>query len=344
MRLSSLDEAVQDALATREQIAASINEILDKQPPDEAPEAQESAALAAKYVNLSTTCLKAATKQRSEMKAYIDAKREGIKTGLASQALARKRLEEVAAEIPQLEEEKKKLGDEIRGQRRRLCEELMIIFPMEPTPKSLVFTICGLVLPNSTYEAPDVDEDGIAAALGHTALLVSHLAVYLGIHLPYPTQPFGSRSVIIDEISQLADSNRIFPLFSKGSIPFRFEYAVFLLNKDIETLCERQALKVQDIRMTLPNLKYALYVGAAGEGELPQRIKGGIRQLLGSRRGTPSVSRRTSDDGCQGDKKGCEQPVGTESGHKRANLSLQFTFGEERNLSLRTNGMREGRS
>jgi UV radiation resistance-associated gene protein len=89
---------------------------------------------------------------------------------------------------------------------------------------------------------------------------------------------------------------RTFPLYAKGSIYYRFDYAVFLLNKDIEQLMSSNALKTLDIRHTLPNLKYLLYVLAAGQGELPARKSGGVKGLLmgktaavlslGSRRGS----------------------------------------------------------
>jgi hypothetical protein len=73
---------------------------------------------------------------------------------------------------------------------------------------------------------------------------------------------------------------------------------VFLLNKDIEALMARAGLKVLDIRHTLPNLMYLLYVLAAGKGELPARKAGGIRGLVvgsheGSRRGSDASAGET---------------------------------------------------
>src|SRR4051794_31096378 len=78
-----------------------------------------------------------------------------------------------------------------------------------------------------------------------------------------------------------------FPLWAKGVPYFRFEYAIFLLNKDIEqvgqvfnSLCiltcsnqltlywqlmESQSCIVLDLRHTLPNLKYLLYVTTASK-------------------------------------------------------------------------------
>lgn len=66
----------------------------------------------------------------------------------------------------------------------------------------------------------------------------------------------------------------------KGVVRYRFEYGVFLLNKNIEILSNALGLRPIDIRQTLPNLKYLLYVATAGKGELPARKAGGIKGLL----------------------------------------------------------------
>jgi hypothetical protein len=66
----------------------------------------------------------------------------------------------------------------------------------------------------------------------------------------------------------------------KNVVRYRFEYGVFLLNKNIEILSNALGLRPVDIRHTLPNLKYLLYVATAGKGELPARKAGGIKGLL----------------------------------------------------------------
>jgi hypothetical protein len=66
----------------------------------------------------------------------------------------------------------------------------------------------------------------------------------------------------------------------KNVVRYRFEYGVFLLNKNIEILSNSLGLRPVDIRHTLPNLKYLLYVATAGKGELPARKAGGIKGLL----------------------------------------------------------------
>lgn len=45
-----------------------------------------------------------------------------------------------------------------------------------------------------------------------------------------------------------------FPLYSQGVEDYRFHYAVFLLNKNVEQLCASQDVLCTDLRQTLPNL------------------------------------------------------------------------------------------
>jgi hypothetical protein len=149
-----------------------------------------------------------------------------------------------------------------------------------------------LPLPNSEdIDASSPEKTG--AALGHIAHILQLLSFYLGHPLVYPVTPRASTSTIYDPISLLKTNAReaqrygadkalrTYPLFSRGVPRFRFEYALFLLNKDIQLLLETGfGVRVVDIRHTLPNLKYLLYVATAGEGELPARKAGGIRGLM----------------------------------------------------------------
>jgi len=293
MRLSNLDESIQDALATREELTSQINAILHTEPKDDAPQAEEELALASRYVAAEKKLLKSSVRRRAELKASIKSRSDAIKSGNEVQA---KVLEDINNAQDKLSDCRSLLTTataDIHGQRRRICEELLNIFPIEPTTQPLLFTICGLPLPNSSFE--DADEDVVSAALGYVARLVDMLQYYLAIPLPYPIAPYGSRSIIHDLISILSDNQRTFPLYTKGAVRFRFDYGVFLLNKNIESLAESQGLKVMDIRQTLPNLKYLLYVCSAGSSELPARKAGGIRGLL-TGRGMEIGSRRGSAD------------------------------------------------
>lgn len=339
MRLSSLDESIQDALETRESLAAQINAILQDRPVDEAPKARDEAALATRYVSAERKLLKQSMKRRSELKVSLPARRLAIKQGAQAQEHAQEDVNSALEKLKHCRSLLQTATEHIHGQRRRICEELLHIFPIEPTTTPLLFTIIGLPLPNTSFD--ESDEDVLAAALGHVARLVDTLQYYLSTPLPYPLTPFGSRSLIRDQISTLPDSQRTFPLYTKGTVRFRFDYAVFLLNKNIECLAESQGLKVIDIRHTLPNLKYLLYVCSAGSSELPSRKAGGIRGLL-SGRVTPLLSRRGSEEVAQGEvARRALQSGGNGGKGGRNGLATVLPMGMEQTTTLRTRGLRE---
>lgn len=155
--------------------------------------------------------------------------------------------------------------------RAHLISELSTIFPIEPLDSGdLLFSICGVPLRNASSETSDkahasslptkpllIDDDTTASALGFCASCLTQLAQYLSIPLHYPLRCLGSRSLILDQISQIKGPKH-FPLYAKGVDRYRFEYAVFLLNKDIEQLMLENGISVLDLRQTLPNLKLLL--------------------------------------------------------------------------------------
>ncbi|KAL1667240.1 hypothetical protein GGF50DRAFT_49082, partial [Schizophyllum commune] len=165
---------------------------------------------------------------------------------------------------------------------------LSSIFPIElVSPPDLLYTIVDVPLPIPTlpgaasppltlphYRKPaeathqDVSEEGVAAALGYAAQVVRLIGEYLGQGLMYPVTCVGSRSLIRDGISAMVGP-RMFPLFSRGVDTYRFEYGVFLLNKDIELLMSERDLRALDMRHTLPNLKNLLLTLTSGEAAMP---------------------------------------------------------------------------
>jgi hypothetical protein len=311
MRLSTLDDCIQDALITRDRIADEIESILETNREamstvEQVPEAEESLKTVQTAVTAEQRRVLAMRRRRDEMQASIQARRDKMQAGREKGSL-------IASELPTRKELCKETIDAIEttseaiaGQRRRICEDLLKIYPIDPLPgKSLAFTIRGLTLPNSHFD--DASPEVTAAALGHTAQLVAHLSPYFSVLLPYPITPHGSTSTIDDPIATghtTANNPRTYPLYMKGVVRYRFEYAVFLLNKDIEMLSNALGIRPLDIRQTLPNLKYLLYIATAGKGEMPARKAGGIRGLLrgegvgGSRKGSfDSTASRSSSFG-----------------------------------------------
>ncbi|UPX17587.1 uncharacterized protein EKO05_0007931 [Ascochyta rabiei] len=287
MRLSTLDDCIQDALVTRDRIADEIESILESNRDalstvEQVPEAEERLRTVQVAVTAEQRRVLAMRRRRDELEASIRSRTEKMQAGREKGAL-------IASELPTRKELRKETEENIEtaeeaiaGQQRRICEDLLKIYPIDPLPgKSLAFTIRGLLLPNSHFD--DANQDVTSAALGHAAQLVSMLSPYLSVVLPYPISPHGSTSTIEDPLAMghnNANNPRTYPLYMKGVVRYRFEYGVFLLNKDIEILSNALGIRPLDIRQTLPNLKYLLYVATAGKGELPARKAGGIRGLL----------------------------------------------------------------
>lgn len=173
--------------------------------------------------------------------------------------------ESISSERTRLES----LGLLLRPIRVSLLTTLSDIFPIDlQSSPDLLFAILDVPLPiplAASDPAPplclpeykDITEETVATALGFAAQVLQLLATYLGKSLIYPVTCVGSRSLIRDGISAMVGP-RMFPLFSKGVDTYRFEYGVFLLNKDIEMLMAECDLRALDMRHTLPNLKNLL--------------------------------------------------------------------------------------
>jgi hypothetical protein len=374
IRLATLDNSIQDALATREAIADQINEILGRTTAEGVAEAEDKAKLATRYLSQQRRAVQAAQKRKDELRTSIAARRAAIKAGEETQDKVAADVKHATDKLVSSKDLLSATKESIRGQRRRICEDLSRIHNIIPVPMGspLSFQICGVPLPNTTYDSSRMNgaspEDALSAALGHVAMLTNALQYYLGVPLPYPITPFASRSSIRDDISLLPEPQREFPLYlprGGSSAQFRFDYGWFLLNKDVEALCTAQGLKVVDIRHTLPNLKYLLYVCSAGTDELPERKKGGVRGLWAGRlaksgRGTGSIDGVDSTSGSRRDSNESDATLSKQREELRRNIGEQrrgdaarsvsspvqsplassYEDGEVK-LTLRTKGMRE---
>ncbi|KIY64395.1 hypothetical protein CYLTODRAFT_493164 [Cylindrobasidium torrendii FP15055 ss-10] len=206
---------------------------------------------------------------------------------------AKEHLQEDGARLEALESsqrEERVRVDELKTSlaptRSALLSVLASLFPIEMREAGeLLFTIVDVPLPipvAATDPAPplsvvgqrDVNEESVATALGYAAQLVQMAAGYLGKGLVYPITYVGSRSLIRDGISAMVGP-RMFPLFPKGVDTYRFEYGVFLLNKDIELLMADHDLRALDMRHTLANLKNLLLTVTNG-AEPPRGFGSGL--------------------------------------------------------------------
>jgi len=303
-------------MATRDKLAADLESLLqsnkealdDRDRVAEAEDRLKTIDFAKKVVEKQ---LDKARKQQEEKRASLEQRRQLMREDVDHRKTQSAQMAKSRPDIPNTRAEREIKQKAIANQRRRICEDLQLCYPIVPIPKqSLSFTIRDLHLPNSD----DLDTEKTettAAALGHAAHVLCMLATYLSQPLAYPLRLRGSTSTVEDRVSLLKTNAsttqrysdevalRTYPLYSKGVPRFRFEYGVFLLNKDIQLLLETvYNIRVLDIRHTLPNLKYLLYVATAGEGELPARKAGGVRGLLrGYKDGRPGGGERSGSDG-----------------------------------------------
>lgn len=258
----------------------------------------ESLALTNRSLSAARKALRNAQARRSELQVGQKARREAIASGAMAQQKAASDLSTAQADLASRASMHRTTKMALHGQVRRISEDLLQIYPIEPIPdRPLNFTICGLPLPNATaLTASDTDPLSVAAALGYATHLTHLLSFYLSTPLPYPPSPHASTSTIYDPISTTLPSPqaRTFPLYLKGAVAFRFEYGVFLLNSDIETLMSRQGIRLVDQRHTAGNLKMLLSVLTAGKGDTPGRKKGALRGLAQAEE-ERSPSRERSD-------------------------------------------------
>ncbi|KAJ6626950.1 hypothetical protein B0H10DRAFT_2296551 [Mycena sp. CBHHK59/15] len=227
----------------------------------------------------------AAVYDQSEiLKEQIELRRQQLQERRELLALAQEQRDDDLFSAEEREEQLSEARTELLSLRSRfaptrttLISTLSTIFPIELlSPPDLLYIILDVPLPiplSASDPAPpltllahkEVTEDAVATALGYVAQVVQLLAVYLGKGLVYHITCIGSRSMIRDGISAMVGP-RMFPLFSKGVDTYRFEYGVFLLNKDIELLMADRDLRALDMRHTLPNLKNLLLTLTDGEG------------------------------------------------------------------------------
>ncbi|KAM0344507.1 hypothetical protein ACHAPU_007481 [Fusarium lateritium] len=377
MKLANLESSIEDAIETQQRLMEEINCMLDDSPVDRSGTAQEAVSMAEKYMAAQRRANNLAQNRRDDLRESIKARREAIVRGRELQTQAETDMADNREKLAASEELLEQTQQKIRGQRRRICADLTDIFPITPIPNAppLSFQICNIPLPNSTYDASTarhISEDVLSAGMGFVTLLAKHLQFYLSYPLPYPLDWFGSRSYARDSISMLSEktaSRRDFPLYLPrgGSTAgqWRFEYAWFLLNKNIEALCSSQGLRVVDIRHTLPNIKYLLYVCSAGSDQVPERKKGGVRGLWAGRikgrmstvpvqldgdSGSLNESRRGSmDSEVNQQSEALRAALLKSNGHNKDDAHLEtledvvaLPFGEgDTKFTLRTKGLRE---
>lgn len=172
-------------------------------------------------------------------------------------------------------------SSQLSFRRKNLLSQLSHIYPVTLTDGK--YTICGIHLPNSE-ELSNADDVSVSVALGFVAHLVQMVSIFLQVPLRYPIIHFGSRSKIIDHISdKIPDREREFPLFSRGKDKLQFHYGVYLLNKNIAQLRWQVGFPTNDLRATLHNVYHLVHLNQFPTLESHHRsMSGSSLDVLGS--------------------------------------------------------------
>ncbi|OWZ52421.1 hypothetical protein C351_03682 [Cryptococcus neoformans c8] len=200
----------------------------------------------------------------------LQTRRDGLADADEVDNALRIQAREFGDKIDSLRSERDSLLPKIHRIRASHIQVLDNLFPIQPSdPSILLYTILGVPLPipsSAKDPAPPislpahkVDERTTAVALGYAAMVVQILGNLRGQAgaLPYPITCAGSKSAVKDVVSVM-QGPRSFPLYAKGVERYRYEYGVFLLNKNIEVLMQDANIRLLDLRQTLPNLKNLL--------------------------------------------------------------------------------------
>ncbi|EIW69486.1 hypothetical protein TREMEDRAFT_73876 [Tremella mesenterica DSM 1558] len=206
----------------------------------------------------------------------MERRRENLARAEEADEIRRSGMEELHSEVKSIQQETQALRPAIHLLRSQHVQTLDSLFPIVPlNPSTLLYSILEVPLPiPSSPEEPappltmptgvlpdgmKIDERTTSAALGYVAMVVHLLDQLKGTEggLPYPVTCAGSRSLVKDAVSVM-QGPRSFPLYARGVERYRFEYAVYLLNKNIEMLMQEADIRLVELRHTLPNLKNLL--------------------------------------------------------------------------------------
>ena len=290
MRLKNLDDCIQDSDVTRQGIMDKINRLLHNSSPSRTTIAtlttrQEMLGSTEAFNRIIQRDLEGGRKLQTELLAEILKRITLMNTGRASQDEMLKH--DPKGLLPEGRDDLQHVHQDLRGQVRRIAEELSSLFPVEPIDgKPLSFTIRGVFLPNAdelsstAMQRSSTTESEVAYSLDMVCYVIEELAFALEYRLPYPLVHSGSQTQIRDNISRTpVNGKRDFPLHQMGTISADFEYGVYLLNCDIAGLMRTQKIKMVSPKATLANLKYLLAVLGSGQGEIPQRKAGRNKAL-----------------------------------------------------------------
>ncbi|GAB1519267.1 hypothetical protein RhiTH_002333 [Rhizoctonia solani] len=270
VKLANLYAVVRDTQTSLDEVLRNTNDLIEQVGPNvltrEIGEREEHLRTLRQEVATAKRGCAASSKEIQSRIEQLRARREALRAATDIYDQDVQANDEKSDEVNSASATYLAIHNALAPRRTTLCHTLDFIFPIEPDAEraaDLVFTILDVPLPvpvaPSDPAPPLNNEEAVSAALGYAAHVVALLSSYMNVRIPYPVTYVGSRSYVRDPISAM-HGPRMFPLYPTGMDTYRFEYAVFLLNKDIETLMAEQGLRAADLRHTLPNLKNLMLI------------------------------------------------------------------------------------
>lgn len=165
----------------------------------------------------------------------------------------------------------------LRQERLGVINSLLDIFPLMDVDGKRPTLRWTLLPPSDEIRECIRDDTHISVVVGDVAQLVYSIARIFDVPLRYPIRLMGSTSMIQDEVKVFQEheikkdasmANGEFPLYLKNSSTSewsKFEYGLYLLNKNLAQLRWQYGLFTTDLRQTLNNLHEIMTQGGGAE-------------------------------------------------------------------------------
>ena len=153
MRLANLDDCIQDALATRAKLEGQINGLLEEHEDslkivDEKSMAKEKSATVVRAVSTEKRQIRHLLKRRQELKQSFQIRRNAMRSARDAQGASQGRFEDGRKKSREIATAIQNCADERSGQIRRICEELSLIYPLDPIKnKALLLAFAEFICP-----------------------------------------------------------------------------------------------------------------------------------------------------------------------------------------------------
>jgi hypothetical protein len=142
MRLLTLEECIDDAIATQDSLASRINAVLKTNDvllssPGDIDRAEQSLESIKESAQNERKLIQAATKKRAELQKGLKERREALDSGHIAHDKTASYLDGAESKLRECRVLSDMTGKKMSGQRRRICQDLLKIYPIEPV--SLAF-------------------------------------------------------------------------------------------------------------------------------------------------------------------------------------------------------------